>query len=212
MEEMSELVKFTKHDGIGVITIDNPPVNALSPGVPEGILAAIKNAQTDDSVKALVLIGAGRTFIAGADIKEFGKITSGKRSETLGLAEVILAIEDSAKPVVCAIHGTAFGGGLEVAMGAHYRVAVAGAQVGQPEVKLGLIPGAGGTQRLPRLAGVARAVEMCAFGEPVKAGEALKSGIVDRVIEGDLLQGAIEFLRERIAGGEQHPKTSERDE
>jgi 3-hydroxyacyl-CoA dehydrogenase len=206
MEEMSELVKFTKHDGIGVITIDNPPVNALSPGVPEGILAGVKNAQSDDSVKALVLIGAGRTFIAGADIKEFGKITSGKRSETLGLAEVILAIEDSAKPVVCAIHGTAFGGGLEVAMGAHYRVAVAGAQVGQPEVKLGLIPGAGGTQRLPRLAGVARAVEMCAFGEPVKAPAAFESGIVDRIVDGDLLAGAIAFAREILGKKPRKPR------
>ncbi|HEV8291189.1 MAG TPA: 3-hydroxyacyl-CoA dehydrogenase NAD-binding domain-containing protein, partial [Tepidisphaeraceae bacterium] len=161
---------------------------------------------TDDSVKALVLIGAGRTFIAGADIKEFGKITSGERSETLGLAEVILAIEDSAKPVVCAIHGTAFGGGLEVAMGAHYRVAVAGAQVGQPEVKLGLIPGVGGTQRLPRLAGVARAVEMCAFGEPVKAPAALESGIVDRIVEGDLLAGAIAFAREILVKTPRRPR------
>src|SRR5262245_58951389 len=156
---MSELVSFSNHDGVGVITVDNPPVNALSPGVPEGILAAVRNAQTDSSIKALILIGAGRTFIAGADIKEFGKITSGERSEALGLAEVILGIEDSAKPVICAIHGTAFGGGLEVAMGAHYRVAVASAQVGQPEVKLGIIPGAGGTQRLPRLAGIARSEE-----------------------------------------------------
>src|SRR4029077_16964856 len=146
-------------DGIGVITVDNPPVNALSPGVPEGILNAIETA--DDAVVGLVLIGAGRTFIAGADIKEFGKITSGERNNELGLAEMIFRMEDSVKPIVCAIHGTAFGGGLEVAMGAHYRVAVAAAQVGQPEVKLGLIPGAGGTQRLPRLAGVALAVEMC---------------------------------------------------
>ena len=203
---MSELVKFSRHDGVGVITVDNPPVNALSPGVPEGILAAVKNAQSDDSVRALVLIGAGRTFIAGADIKEFGKITSGERSEALGLAEVILAIEDSVKPVVCAIHGTALGGGLEVAMGAHYRVAVAGAQVGQPEVKLGLIPGAGGTQRLPRLAGVARAVEMCAFGEPVKAPAALEAGIVDRIVEGDLLAGAIAFAREILGKKPRKPR------
>src|SRR6266446_2560738 len=196
---MSELVKFSNEGGIGVITVDNPPVNALSPGVPEGILAAVKQAQTDDSVQALVLIGSGRTFIAGADIREFGKITSGERKDKFSLTELMLAMEDSTKPVICAIHGTAFGGGLEVAMGAHYRVAVASAQVGQPEVKLGLIPGAGGTQRLPRLAGVAKAVEMCAFGEPVKAGEAIKAGIIDRIIEGDLLQGAIEFLRERIA-------------
>src|SRR4051812_22386527 len=169
MEEMSELVKFSTQDGVGVITVDNPPVNALSPGVPEGILEAVQRAQGDDTVSALVLIGSGRTFIAGADIKEFGKITSGERTEALGLAEVIAAMENSTKPLIAAIHGTALGGGLEVAMGAHYRVAVASAQVGQPEVKLGIIPGAGGTQRLPRLAGVARALEMCAFGEPIKA-------------------------------------------
>ena len=120
---MSELVKFSNQDGIGVITIDNPPVNALSPGVPEGILAAVTQAQTDSAIQALVLIGAGRTFIAGADIKEFGKITSGERKDKLSLTGLMLAMEDSAKPVVCAIHGTAFGGGLEVAMGAHYRVA-----------------------------------------------------------------------------------------
>src|SRR5882762_11090037 len=207
---MSELVKFSNQDGIGVITIDNPPVNALSPGVPEGILAAVEQAQTYDSVQALVLIGGGRTFIAGADIREFGKITSGERKDKLNLAEVMLAMEDSVKPVVCAIHGTAFGGGLEVAMGAHYRVAVPSAQLGQPEVKLGLIPGAAGTQRLPRLAGVARAVEMCAFGEPVKAAAAFEAGIVDQIVEGDLLAGAIAFARE--VAGKCAPKTRERDE
>src|SRR5216684_2073388 len=183
---MNELVKFSNQGGIGVITVDNPPVNALSPGVPEGILAAVKAAQTDDSIQALVLIGSGRTFIAGADIREFGKITSGERKDKFSLTELMLAMEDSSKPVICAIHGTAFGGGLEVAMGAHYRVAVASAQVGQPEVKLGLIPGAGGTQRLPRLAGVAKAVEMCAFGEPVKAPAALEAGIVS-------VENAIQF-------------------
>src|SRR5205823_6537610 len=158
-----------------------------------------------------ILIGAGRTFIAGADIKEFGKITSGERKDAaLGLPELILAMEDSAKPIVCAIHGTAFGGGLEVAMGAHYRVAVPSAQVGQPEVKLGLIPGAGGTQRLPRLAGVARAVEMCAFGEPIGAQAALEAGVVDRIVEGDLLDGAIAFAREVL--GKPLRKTRERNE
>jgi len=192
---MSDLVLFSKDGGIGVITVNNPPVNALSPGVPEGILAAIASAQTDDSVQALVLIGGGRTFIAGADIREFGKITSGQRKDKFSLSELMLAMEDSAKPIVCAIHGTAFGGGLEVAMGAHYRVAVAAAQVGQPEVKLGIIPGAAGTQRLPRLAGVAKAVEMCAFGEPIRAQAAFETGVVDRIVEGDLLAGAIAFAR-----------------
>src|SRR6266705_413158 len=192
---MSELVKFSNQGGIGVITVDNPPVNALSPGVPEGIQAAVKQAQTDDSIQALVLIGSGRTFIAGADIREFGKITSGERKDKFSLTELMLAMEDSAKPVICAIHGTAFGGGLEVAMGAHYRVAVASAQVGQPEVKLGLIPGAGGTQRLPRLAGVAKAAELIASGRPVDAADAQRFGIVDGVGEGDLLQEASRFAR-----------------
>jgi len=209
---MSELVKYSNEGGIGVITVDNPPVNALSPGVPEGILAAVKQAQTDDSVQALVLIGSGRTFIAGADIREFGKITSGERKDKFSLTELMLVMEDSTKPVICAIHGTAFGGGLEVAMGAHYRVAVPSAQVGQPEVKLGLIPGAAGTQRLPRLAGIAKAVEMCAFGEPVKAAAALEAGIVDRMIEGDLLAGAIAFAREVVAKGEAPRKPRDRDE
>src|SRR5713101_3990272 len=203
---MSELVKFSNQGGIGVITVDNPPVNALSPGVPEGILAAVKAAQTDDSIQALVLIGSGRTFIAGADIREFGKITSGERKDKFSLTELMLVMEDSIKPIVCAIHGTALGGGLEVAMGAHYRVAVPSAQVGQPEVKLGIIPGAGGTQRLPRLAGVARAVEMCALGAAIKAAAALESGIVDRIVEGDLLAGAIAFAREVLGKKPRKPR------
>ena len=206
---MNDSVKLARREDIAVITIDNPPVNALSPGVPEGILASVKAASEDSAVKAVVLIGAGSTFIAGADIREFGKMTAGERPR-IALYPMLLAIEDSAKPVVMAIHGQAFGGGLEVAMAGHYRVIVPGAQVGQPEVKLGLIPGAGGTQRLPRLAGVAKAVEMCAFGEPVAAQEALALGIVDRVIEGDLLNGAIAFARE-IAGRPAR-KTRERDE
>ncbi|MCI0336518.1 MAG: 3-hydroxyacyl-CoA dehydrogenase NAD-binding domain-containing protein [Acidobacteria bacterium] len=209
---MSELVSLTRDGEIGIITVNNPPVNALSPGVPEGIAAAIKQVKTDDSLKGAVLIGAGKTFIAGADIREFGKITSGERKAGIDFLGVLLAIEDCPKPVVAAIHGTAFGGGLEVAMAFHYRVAVPSAQVGQPEVKLGLIPGAAGTQRLPRLAGVDKAVRMCADGNPVGAKEAFEYGIVDRIIEGDLLQGAIAFLREKIASGEKPPKTRERDD
>ncbi|MBO0859512.1 MAG: enoyl-CoA hydratase/isomerase family protein [Chloracidobacterium sp.] len=207
---MSELVSLTRDGEIGVITVNNPPVNALSPGVPEGIAAAVEQIKNDDSIEGGVLIGGGRTFIAGADIKEFGKITSGQRKRDLNFLEVIKAIEDCPKPMVAAIHGTAFGGGLETAMGFHYRVAAPLAQVGQPEVKLGIIPGAAGTQRLPRLAGVARATQMCAGGDPISAKEALEFGIVDRIIEGDLLQGAIAFLREKIASGEKPPKTRER--
>ncbi|MBK6796146.1 MAG: enoyl-CoA hydratase/isomerase family protein [Acidobacteria bacterium] len=209
---MSELVTLSKDGEIGVITVNNPPVNALSPGVPEGIAASIEAITKDDSIKGAVMIGAGQTFIAGADIREFGKITSGQRKEGINFHMVLKMIEDCPKPVVAAIHGTAFGGGLEVAMAFHYRVAVPAAQVGQPEVKLGLIPGAAGTVRLPRLAGVARAVQMCADGNPISAREALESGIVDAVVEGDLLQGAIAFVREKIASGETPRKTRERNE
>jgi len=206
---MTDLVHLTKQNDIAIITINNPPVNALSPGVPEGIAESIDQIANDPTVKAAVLIGGGRTFIAGADIKEFGKMTSGKpRGE--GLLPFLLKIENSSKPVIVAIHGTAFGGGLEVAMACHYRVAVSSAQVGQPEVKLGIIPGAAGTQRLPRLAGVAKAVEMCTTGNPVKAAEALQFRIVDRIIEGDLLPGAIAFAREVAA--RPAPKTRERHE
>src|SRR5215831_13853957 len=184
---MSALVQLTRENDIAIITINNPPVNALSPGVPEGISEAIDQVSKDASVKAALLIGGGRTFVAGADIKEFGKITSGQSQR-----------------------GVAFGGGLELAMAGHYRVASPDAQVGQPEVKLGIIPGAAGTQRLPRLAGVAKAVEMCADGNPIKAAEALKLGIVDRLIEGDLLSGAVAFARE--IAGKPAPKTRERND
>src|SRR5277367_3766249 len=206
---MTEMVQLTKDSDIAIITINNPPVNALSPGVPEGISDALDQVAKDDGVKAAVLIGGGRTFVAGADIKEFGKMTSGK-PRGAGLLPLLLKIEDSSKPVVVAIHGTAFGGGLELAMAGHYRVAVPSAQLGQPEVKLGLIPGAAGTQRLPRLAGVAKAVEMCTTGNPVKAEDALKYGVVDRIIEGDLLAGAATFARE--VAGRPAPKTRERNE
>jgi len=195
---MSNLVELTKQDGIAVITITNPPVNALSPGVPEGISEALDQVAGDETVKVAVLIGGGRTFVAGADIKEFSKITAGAPRGP-GRQPLFLKLEDSCKPIIAAIHGTAFGGGLELAMSAHYRVALSTAQVGQPEVKLGLIPGAGGTQRLPRLAGVAVALEMCVTGNPINAEDALKANIVDEIIDGDLLAGAIAFAQ-KVAG------------
>src|SRR5215472_12021664 len=203
---MSELVQRTKSENIGIITIQNPPVNALSPGVPEGIAEAIEQLERDSSLQAMVLVGGGATFVAGADIKEFGKITSGK-PRGAGLLPLLCKIEDCAKPVVMAIHGTALGGGLELAMAGHYRVAARGAKVGQPEVKLGIIPGAGGTQRLPRLAGVAKAIEMCTEGNPITAQEAFDVGIVDRLIDGDLLPGALAFAQE--VAGKPGPKTRE---
>lgn len=191
---MTDLIRTERHDDILVVTIDNPPVNALSPGVPEGLLAAVEEAAADPGIRASVVIGAGKTFIAGADIREFAKIVSGERPP-LDLAELLDRVEDSPKPVVMAIHGTALGGGLETAMAGHYRIAAPGAQLGQPEVKLGLIPGAGGTQRLPRLCGMAKAFELCALGEPVSAEEALRLGIVDKLAEGDLLQSALDYAR-----------------
>jgi 3-hydroxyacyl-CoA dehydrogenase len=206
---MTELVQLKSDNDIAVITINNPPVNALSPGVPEGISEALDQIAGDGSVKAAVLIGGGRTFVAGADIKEFGKMTSGK-PRGAGLLSLLLKVEDSLKPVIVAIHGTAFGGGMELAMAGHYRVAVATAQFGQPEVRLGLIPGAAGTQRLPRLAGVTKAVEMCASGNPINAEEALKLGIIDRIIEGDLLSEALAFARE--VAGKAALRTRERNE
>jgi 3-hydroxyacyl-CoA dehydrogenase len=208
---MSDLVLYAKDADVAVITINNPPVNALSPGVPEGIARFVEQAAADEEVRAIVILGGGRTFIAGADIREFGKITSGEKPwDANHLNGIIIGIENCRKPVVMAIHGTALGGGLEVAMGGHYRVASADAQVGQPEVKLGIIPGAGGTQRLPRLAGVAKAAEMCAVGEPISARAAFELGIVDRLISGDLLVGALAFARE-VAAELPPPKVRERD-
>ncbi|MFZ3341036.1 MAG: 3-hydroxyacyl-CoA dehydrogenase NAD-binding domain-containing protein [Terriglobales bacterium] len=205
---MNNLVKVSKESDIAVITIDNPPVNALSPGVPEGLAEAIDELNRDATLKAAVVIGSGRTFVAGADIKEFGKmVATGRRGNLLPL---LRKIEDSAKPVVMAIHGQAFGGGLELAMAGHYRVASPAAQVGQPEVNLGIIPGAGGTQRLPRLVGVTKAVEMCTAGKPVSVREAATFGLIDRLIDGDLLAGAVSFARE--IADKPAPKTRERSQ
>jgi 3-hydroxyacyl-CoA dehydrogenase len=205
---MEDLVQFAKSGDVAVITINNPPVNALSPGVPEGISRAIDELQKDPGLKAAVLLGGGTTFIAGADIKEFGKIVAGK-PRGAGLLPLLLKIENSAKPVVMAIHGTAFGGGLEVGMAGHYRVAARSAKIGQPEVKLGIIPGAAGTQRLPRLAGVAKAVEMCAEGNPISAEDAFNFGIIDKLIDGDLLTESVAFAR--TIADNPAPKTRERN-
>ena len=196
---MNDLVLISRDGDVGILTVNNPPVNALSPGVPQGIASGVEQLEQDDAVKAIVLIGSGRTFIAGADIREFGKMTaSGEGRRGPGFNAILDRIEKSSKPVVAAIHGTALGGGLETAMACHYRVAIPTALVGQPEVKLGIIPGAAGTQRLPRLAGVARAVEMCAGGDPISATDAHQAGIVDQIIEGDLLPGAVAFARTKI--------------
>lgn len=196
---MDELVKLTQMDDIAVITIDNPPVNALSPGVPEGIVRSVEAAGTDPAVRAIVIIGAGSTFIAGADIREFEKMTSGEKPRR-SLLPSLLEIEDSTKPVVMAIHGQALGGGLEVAQAGHYRVITPSAQVGQPEVKLGIIPGYGGSQRLPRLCGKGVAHELILTGEMISAEEALRVGLVNRVVEpGELLATAEAIAKKIIA-------------
>jgi 3-hydroxyacyl-CoA dehydrogenase len=211
---MTELVRYAKEDDVAVITIDNPPVNALGPGVAEGIAAALSRGEDDAQVRAIVVIGAGKTFVAGADIKEFAKMRASRECGP-GHTKFLSRVEDCTKPVVMAIHGTALGGGLELAMAGHYRIATVDAQVGQPEVKLGIIPGAGGTQRLPRLAGVAKAAEMCSLGEPVKARDAFDAGIIDKLIEvasdeTQLRAAGIAFARE--IAGKPVRKTRERNE
>ena len=191
---METLVTYSVRDDVGVIVINNPPVNALSSGVLEGLRTAVHALDANAAVRAIVVTGRGKTFVAGADINQFVEILSGQGTMPQ-FHPVLDAIENCTKPVVMAIHGTALGGGLELAMAGHYRVAAPDAQVGQPEVKIGLIPGAGGTQRLPRLAGVAKAAEMCAFGEPISAKEAVAAEIIDEIVDGDLLAGAIAFAR-----------------
>ncbi len=189
-------VNVELRDGLAVITVDNPPVNALSQAVRSGLVAAVERAEAEDA-KAIVLICSGRTFIAGADIREFGK-----PPQPPYLPDVIARIEASERPVIAALHGTALGGGFELAMGCHYRVARPDARVGLPEVNLGLLPGASGTQRLPRLVGAERALDMIISGKPIGARDALQAGIVDRLVEnGELLDGAIAFARELIEEG-----------
>src|SRR5437773_1207785 len=198
---MSDPVRYELRDGVAVVTIDNPPVNALSPAVWERIDEAVARASADPNAEAIVLIGAGTTFIAGADIKVFDLLKTPEdsfaRSEKTHA--LLKRVEDATKPIVAAIHGNALGGGLEVAQACHFRVATKDARVGQPEVLLGIIPGAGGTQRLPRLCGTKLALEMCTGGRPVPAPEALAAGIVDHIVAGDLLTGAIAFAKSKAA-------------
>lgn len=191
---MSEVVHLKTVGRIAVIEIDSPPVNALSHSVRQGIMQTLQAAIADKAVEAIVLACTGRTFIAGADIREFGRPPVAPY-----LPEVVAALEASPKPVVAAIHGTALGGGFEIALGCHYRVASSDARVGLPEVKLGLLPGAGGTQRLPRLIGVQAALAMIMSGDPVSAEKAAELGAVDHVIEGDLLSEAIKFADKLVA-------------
>ena len=205
---MSELVRLDKDQDIAVVTIDNPPVNAINAGVAEGIASALESARLDPDVRAVVVIGAGRTFIAGADIKDLEDLAQGRGPGAPDMHERLKRIEDFPKPIVMAIHGTALGGGLELAMSGHYRVASPDAQVGQPEVNLGIIPGAEGTQRLPRIVGIAAAIDLCVSGRPIKAPAARELGLIDEIIgtkNEDLRNGAIAFARKVSQGP--HSKT-----
>ncbi len=193
---MSSVVSYEIVKNIGVIKVDSPPVNALSQAVREGILTAVQNAQKDDT-DALVLMCEGRTFIAGADITEFGK-----PPKDPSLPDVLTALENSSKLVVAAIHGTALGGGFETALSCHYRCAVPSAKVGLPEVKLGLLPGAGGTQRVPRIAGVKAALDMITRGDPIAAAKASDMGLIDEVLSGDDLQAAaVAYAQDLVESG-----------
>lgn len=194
---MKGTVHYEARGNIALLSIDNPPVNPLSSGVRQGLFDGVSSALADDAIEAIVLTGMHRAFIAGADISEFGAAAT----EGVGLGEALDKMEGSTKPIIAAINGTAFGGGLEVALCCDYRIAAATAPVGLPEVKLGLLPGAGGTQRLPRLIGAEAAVQAIVSGNPIMAPDALTMGIVDRVASGDIVDDAIAYAQEIIADG-----------
>src|SRR6476620_1430690 len=197
-------ISTRRHGDVLIVLSNNPPVNALSTPVRQGLVDAIAEAEADETVNAVVIACEGQTFFAGADITEFGK-----PPQQPWLPAVVDRIENCSKPVVAAIHGTALGGGLEVALGCHYRVALPSAKLGTPEVKLGLLPGAGGTQRLPRVAGLRKALEMCATGNPIGAKEGFDCGLIDRLIEDDLIPHAVGYAEE-VRDVRPLPKSSER--
>src|SRR3954469_5199708 len=204
MTEINSVTTLTQDGDVAIVTLNSPPVNALSANVRDGLSEGFKAAIASDA-KAIVLICDGRTFIAGADITEFGGAMKGA-----SLPDVQATMENSPKPVIAAIHGTALGGGLEVALCAHYRVAVPSARVGLPEVALGLLPGAGGTQRLPRIVGAEAALDMVTSGRHVPAKQALAMGLVDELVEeGKLLEGAVAFARKAVAEGKPLVKVRE---
>jgi 3-hydroxyacyl-CoA dehydrogenase len=204
MAKLTQSVDLTNRGRVAVLTVDNPPVNALSQHVRQGLRDGIKQAQADSAVQAIVIVCAGRTFIAGADITEFGKTP-----QEPGLHGVLDMIEGSAKPVVATIHGTALGGGLEVTLACHYRVGVKDARFGLPEVKLGLLPGAGGTQRLPRVVGPEKALQMIVSGDPIRADEALEVGLIDEIVDGDLTAAGVAFAEKVL--NEKRPLKKIRD-
>src|SRR5690606_4002800 len=206
---MSDYVTVARDGAIAVITLDNPPVNALSHHLREPLFKALEAARDDASVEGIVIACAGRTFISGADITEFG---TPKALASPSLPELCSLLEALPKPAVAAIHGTALGGGLELALACHYRVADKGAKVGLPEVKLGLLPGAGGTVRLPRLVGPEKAVAMIVSGNPIGAAAALEAGVVDAVVESDLTAEAVKFAKGKATEGGPHIPVSARDD
>ncbi|SDY46266.1 FAD-dependent oxidoreductase [Citreimonas salinaria] len=193
---MTDKVRYELIDGMAVITIDNPPVNALGHAVRVGLLGAIERAAGDDAARATLILGSGKLFLGGADISEFGK-----PPKDPWLPEIIARLEGLSKPVVCAIQGAALGGGLEVALGCHYRLAMKGAKLGLPEVNLGIIPGAGGTQRMPRVTGVAAALELIPAGSTVSAERAVEIGLADRLATGDPREAGLAYARELIEQG-----------
>ena len=207
MTQINNVVSLARQGNVSVITLNNPPVNALSHPLREGLLNAIVQAGQDKDSAAVVIVCEGQTFIAGADITEFGKPPKDPR-----INAVIAAIEDCPQPVVAAMHGTVLGGGLELALGCHYRVAVPSARFGFPEVNLGIIPGAGGTQRLPRIVGVERAIEMITSANQVSAAQALDAGLIDEVVQGDLLPAAVAFAQKLVADKRPLKRVRDRDE
>ncbi|MEE2998791.1 MAG: 3-hydroxyacyl-CoA dehydrogenase NAD-binding domain-containing protein [Pseudomonadota bacterium] len=206
---MSDVIKFEKKGSVGIITIDNPPANAMSFAAKKGVSDYLNSCMTDDQYEAIIITGEGRIFVAGADISEFGKDTPAGVPE---LEDVIQNIENSDKPVIAAFNGMALGGGMELAMACHYRLATPAVKVGQPEVNLGFIPGGGGTQRLPRLVGVELALEMIVTGKPIDAAAALEAGAIDEIVDGDLMSRAIEFAEEKGKSGEEPRRTCFLDE
>ena len=200
-------VQVERRSAVSVVTVDNPPVNALSVGVPRAIMDAVIAAGDDPTVTAVILCGAGRGFIAGADIRRLGSPWPDGEAT---LRDVISAFDVSGKPIVAAMHGNALGGGLELAMACHYRVCTPATRLGQPEVKLGFPPGAGGTQRLPRLVGMDKALDMIVTGDPIDGREALSVGLVDRVVDDDLIDGALQFVAEHVTHQTSHQRTRDR--
>jgi 3-hydroxyacyl-CoA dehydrogenase len=207
MVALTSMVDYNVEEGVAVLTLNNPPVNALSQGVRQGLKEGVEKALADNSAQAILIFCEGRTFIAGADISEF---SSGPMEPNFHA--VLSTMDNSPKPIVAAIHGTALGGGLETALCCHYRVAVASAKFGLPEVNLGLLPGAGGTQRLPRVVGVEKTLAMVTSGVPIGAAEAHNLGLVDQLVEGDLRAEALAFAKDKAAQGGSHPRVRDNDD